>query len=288
MPPVKKPRKPVNSPKSQYSAELSPSQLVLGIAILLVFGLACFLFGVLVGKFDPSLNDRVVRVADSEQTAKLTEEPVVSSPSTSPPAKASPSKTSTPPVKTETEPKKSDPPPAKPEIEEVKMTVTKAPPTEEPAKPSQPSVSIPESAQVTATDLAPPEPDKPVASVSAEPKPPTVDVPAGTPVTAEIVTAQATTEAPSVQEPQEPVKPAPVTSGKWSVQLAAFGSKKNAETEKARLEKIMPYKLELYQSSDGSLTMVQAGRYATKEEADVFQKQLMDRYNVKGFSVERK
>ena len=44
MAPPKKSRKPrATSPKNQYSAELTSGQLVMGITILMVFGLACFL-----------------------------------------------------------------------------------------------------------------------------------------------------------------------------------------------------------------------------------------------------
>ena len=53
---TKKPRKPRGAAqKNQYSAELTSGQLVMGITILMVFGLACFLLGVLIGKVDPSI-----------------------------------------------------------------------------------------------------------------------------------------------------------------------------------------------------------------------------------------
>jgi hypothetical protein len=37
-------------------------QLVIGVCILLMFGLGCFLLGVLIGKFDPSLRDQMAAV----------------------------------------------------------------------------------------------------------------------------------------------------------------------------------------------------------------------------------
>ena len=40
--------------RDKYTAELSSGQLVFGISILLVFGLTCFLLGILVGRFEPS------------------------------------------------------------------------------------------------------------------------------------------------------------------------------------------------------------------------------------------
>ncbi len=41
--------------QERYTAELSTGQLVIGVCILLMFGLGCFLLGVLIGKFDPTL-----------------------------------------------------------------------------------------------------------------------------------------------------------------------------------------------------------------------------------------
>ncbi len=46
--------------RDRYTAELSTGQLVIGVCILLMFGLGCFLLGVLIGKFDPTLRDETL------------------------------------------------------------------------------------------------------------------------------------------------------------------------------------------------------------------------------------
>lgn len=276
MPAAKKPRKSAKgSGSSQYSAELSPSQLVLGIAILLIFGLACFLFGVLVGKFDPSLNDRVVRVPESEQLASNLSTPT-STPNNSSESPDATAKSDSP-----------TPAPTSKPIEE-KTIVVKSEPTKNPTKPTKPATSIPQSADVTTTDLPPNEPSKPSAEAAAPPETPEiekptadekkVEVPAGTPAAnAEIVTAKV--EKPKVSEPVKPVQPAP--SGPiWSVQIAAFKSAANAETEKARLEKTIPYKVETYTPASSVWTKVLVGRYATRAEADAFRKKLIQSYPI--------
>jgi len=56
------------SDKDRYTAELSTGQLVIGVCILLMFGLACFLMGVVIGKFDPTLAPDAARQAQSVQT----------------------------------------------------------------------------------------------------------------------------------------------------------------------------------------------------------------------------
>ncbi len=68
----------------RYTAELSAGQLVIGMSILLMICLASFLMGVVVGKFDPSLNpeaalesppiQEVVAVAPSADTQAVTPE----------------------------------------------------------------------------------------------------------------------------------------------------------------------------------------------------------------------
>lgn len=51
--------------QDRYTAELSTGQLVIGVCILLMFGLGCFLLGVLIGKFDPTLQPDSVQRADN-------------------------------------------------------------------------------------------------------------------------------------------------------------------------------------------------------------------------------
>jgi cell division septation protein DedD len=67
-----KPKMSTRRPKSvldqdRYTAELSTGQLVIGVCILLMFGLGCFLLGVLIGKFDPTLKNEIARSEPSDQ-----------------------------------------------------------------------------------------------------------------------------------------------------------------------------------------------------------------------------
>lgn len=65
--------------QDRYTAELSTGQLVIGVCILLMFGLGCFLLGVLIGKFDPTLKTAgVERSADDPGDDKRTPEIKVS------------------------------------------------------------------------------------------------------------------------------------------------------------------------------------------------------------------
>src|SRR5262245_41785944 len=81
--------KSVLDQENRYTAELSTGQLVIGVCILLMFGLGCFLLGVLIGKFDPTLrpqtaqNDVNSRADEPTQEIKVSELP--SNPSPPPP-----------------------------------------------------------------------------------------------------------------------------------------------------------------------------------------------------------
>lgn len=264
MPSPKTQRKSSSAPsKNQYTAELSSSQLVLGITILMVFGLACFLLGVLIGKFDPSLQPE-------QQVAKTTETPAVSTTVEKTGTDAVPSKkpadneTTKPIVKTET-----------PVIEEKKIVVPSTPV----AKPVTPSTQIPESASVTISDL------QPDAAQAPPPEPPKVVIPENTPQNAAAVPV--TVEQPIVQaaapvEVKQPEVSAPTApkSTYWAVQVAAFKNDSGAEVERKKLESQIPYKIEIWKKPGDVWSRLIVGHYGTKDEADALKQELKDKYKL--------
>ncbi|MFP6582937.1 MAG: SPOR domain-containing protein [Candidatus Hydrogenedentota bacterium] len=255
MPPAKKPRKSNKATAgSQYTAELSSSQLVVGITVLMIFGLACFLFGVLIGKFDPSLQQQQVAQTSDPPTADATTPSPTSS--KTPPAKSSKaepvqSKLTSVPV-TEKTIVVSRTPVEKPVIDAPQVPLSAQPTSNEPATPA-------------VTESKPPTP-------TAQPK---VDIPVDTPTNKIKV---ATTNKPSTTPPTTPVKPAKPESSTWSVQIAAFKIRSNAEAEQTRLKKRLPHTIEIYKPAGSIWTKLLVGSYATRTEADQMRKKLVSDY----------
>lgn len=252
MPPAKKPRKSNKAAAgSQYTAELSSSQLVVGITVLMIFGLACFLFGVLIGKFDPSF--------EQQQATQSSATPVTEATTPSPTA------SKTPPVKSSNIDAVESKPTSTP-VKEKTIVVNRTPPE----KPVIEAPHVPLSAQPTS--------NKPVTPVVTESKPPTrtsqpkVDIPADTPTSKIEVLA---TLKPTATPPTTPAKP---ESSTWSVQIAAFKIRTNAEAEQARLETTLPYAIEIHKPAGSIWTKLLVGSYATRTEADQVRKKLVSDY----------
>lgn len=256
MPAPKKPRKS-NLSRNQYTAELSSSQLVLGITILMVFGLACFLFGVLIGKFDPSLGaERQMARSDSPSTEPTSQKDpgtVSSSAESKDPVKDRPKKTA-------------------PVIEEKHIVV----PSKSTAKQVKPATRIPESASISVTDLEPAEHQR-------------VTIPKNTPRKAlakpeiQLPVAQGSVSAESPKAPAAPSR------GGWAVQIAAFKDETSAAVERKRLEALLPFKVDIRERQGYEYDqLLLIGHYATKSEATAFRQELVDKYKmVKPFLVNR-
>jgi hypothetical protein len=249
MPAPKKPRKSKAAPpKNQYTADLSSSQMVLGMTIVMVFGLACFLLGVLIGKFDPSLKP-VERIAhDTPPIVNTTE---VSS-TTSKPSE---------PVQSPEKPKATTQPP----IETKRIIVALTPAT----KPVQPSTQIPESA--TATISTP---------TLNEPK--ALTIPAGTAQSTVSTPKVTTVDTPKVENVkiQSPAVPAQPKKDVFAVQIAAFKDPTMAERERKRLEAKLPFKIDILKRRDDVYSRLLIGHYATKPEAIVLKEQLIKQYKL--------
>lgn len=249
MPPAKKPRKSNKAvARNQYTAELSSGQLVVGITILLIFGLACFLFGVLIGKFDPSLREQIATVTPLEEL-DLTER-----------------QTDTKIPTNETQKVTTSPPP--PAIEQKKVFV----PRKVPEKPIIESVTIPQSARPEAATPESTMPESIETPIAAK-----VDIPKDTPPrTIEIETIPKPVT-PNLPEPTIP-KPS-VDKPVWSVQIAAYKTTQSAESERIRLSKKLPYTIHIHRPDGGNWTRVLVGHYSTRAEADTVRKDLVSKHS---------
>lgn len=157
MAPPKKSRKPrASTAKNQYSTELTSGQLVMGLTILMVFGLACFLLGVLIGKVDRTIPQNPVVASSSGTTT-----------GTPPPAKQTTSQKTT-----------NNSNETKSKIEE--KTVNAKSSRKQTVKPSN---SVPKTAPIESTDLPTTSPNtnqrqKPSAKQASTNKTPTTSNPA--------------------------------------------------------------------------------------------------------------
>ena len=264
MPTAKKPRKSRSAaPKNQYTAELSSSQLVMGITILMIFGLACFLLGVLIGKFDPSLRPEQ-QFAKSSPEHLLTDVELQPTPN---PAQNTVGKKT---------PTKSAP--AKKLIEEKHIVVparpTSKPPTQPTAKLNKPVTPVVPAAKI-------PESATSANAPAAEPK---VSIPKNTPQkpVIEEIHAANVEEPKKVQPPVAPAKPpsssASSSRTQWAVQIAAFKSSASAEAERKRLESTLPFQIDILKRSSDTWNRLLIGRYTAKPEANLLRQELIDKH----------
>lgn len=268
--------------QEKYRAELTSSQLVIGICILMMFGLACFLVGVLVGKFDAApapdqiartetpVSARTVRLAppepepEPEPAPALTTQPVTPQPSPGP--NASVETTDLNVSGTTNEPRV--------------ITLPGPKPNPEPEKPAQ--VQSPDAS-------AAPEPE--------EPAKPVVEQPAPTPVVEEPATQTPAEDSPEPEpqpvaetpEPQndvlepelEPVdqiersSPPPAAAvGQLTVQVGAFSKQENAELAKKKIQAATRYPVFLVDSTTGTLVKVHVGIFGAESEAEIAKQEL--------------
>lgn len=236
---TRKSRSPLD--QDRYTAELSTGQLVIGVCILLMFGLACFLMGVLIGKFDPELRpDTMMATPDRVETSHPAE----------PPISETMAKTIS---ATDTTQSPKAPPP---EMRVPQQSLQRNPPPSDPA----PTVREPNKTTPVAKRIEPPT--KSTVEVPDTPKPkstsPTVIPGRETPVKA-ATTASAT--APK----------------RFAVQIAAFQTRSRAEVVKSELESKSAYRSEI-QTSDSGHHVVVVGSYAETASATKVRDDLRDHY----------
>jgi len=236
-------------------------QLVIGMCLLLTFGLGCFLLGVLIGKFDPSLR---------EQTAANDEAPV-SAPasygldrgdvraqaprqveSRGLPPELRPPQNLVEPEKPTSTPEKA------PEPEVVEAPVAQPQPEAEnpsaPAKPADPEVTQAEPPKAT------PESEKPAASTAPE--------------QVQVTPPPSPTPTPAVTAPPKS------TGGNFGVQIIAVARVK-AEGVKRDVEAKSKYKAQIIPIDGDRLCKVVVGRFADRQAADTVRGEMKSKY---GFS----
>lgn len=254
--------------QDRYTAELSTGQLVIGVCILLMFGLGCFLLGVLIGKFDPSLQEDAVaqRPAPTEATAAVPEEPAPAPVQTSPPA-AEPEPAPPPEMRV---------PPRVLEQEQEPMRAQTA--EEEPASADpepEPDVATTVSAAAQEQRLPPAAARPQAASPAEQPE----DEPESEDVAPERVAQAPAEAAPAQPEPSTAQSAEAATPRtRFAVQIAAFETRQRADVSKQQLESRSSYQAQIITSASGQLYKVVVGSYADRATADQVRTDLRTRY----------
>lgn len=214
----------------RYTAELSAGQLVIGMSILLMICLASFLMGVVVGKFDPTLNPEVAL-----QSLPIQEVVTVASSGTQTES----------PVRTATQTRRAPPPELR-----TPRSIGNAQTAggKRASKPKEPKDSA-----VTSAKAEPAE-----AKLSMEADKPSRSAPESVKV------AQTDAAEAAAQPITKPVQPeaTPTKGTRYRVQVAAFTTRRRAEVVKRDLEARSAYKVDLVPSSNGRLVTVVVGSYA--------------------------
>ena len=225
-----------------YTAELSTGQLVIGMSIMLMIGLACFLMGVVVGKFDPSLNPELAQQAQPVQTRAQAALP--------------PARQFSPPTDPIEPVARSQNTPA-PEL--------RVPRTTEQAK--APAVTTTPKETVQVKETPPPTQTKPSTPISqAEPKD-SVETPEKS-ASASIpeIDASKTLVNPPKPKPTTP-EISPAGPPRSAVQIMAFRTRQRAELVKRDVETRSSYSAKIVSSASGRLFKVVVGSYADRESA---------------------
>ncbi len=240
----------------KYTAELSSGQLVIGVGILLVFGLACFLLGVLIGKFDPTLQENM---ANNDGRTSLAAAPGESSSAASQPE--------VPAIKRKELP---------PEMRVPTKTAVPAPKKDATSKPAETSNTIPESARKKTEKSAVPKP--------TPAKKPAAATPAPTPVKP---TATASQSLPKQPIPTPP-KTTPQPKNEWYIQIAAFKIRSNAEKERQRLQRKVPYSVSLLSIPNNNYVKVIIDDFPSRAAAQKVKKELLSQYGLKDALIKKK
>lgn len=228
--------------QEKYTAELTSIQLVSGVCILLIFGLFCFLGGILVGKFEGG--PRIDSVGRSPiQTTLPDSTPVVSrqvdqhptGQSDPPPKSSQPTRPTTP-------------------------SLAKAPRAPEGRQTSPRTVELP-APPPKRTPLARGEESQPapVRTHSAASKPP--DSTPTTPKTSSSSLAQRQKQGAGVVAQS-------VSKGPYTVQIGAYGNRRLADKMKKTVETGSAYSVELFDPGSGKYVIVYVGRFADRASAE--------------------
>ena len=218
--------------QDRYTAELSTGQLVIGMSILLMICLASFLMGVVVGKFDPSLNSQIALEAlPVQDLARARDVPQQSGPAAEPTANAA-----------------KEPPPE-----------MRVPRRTEQAVGGASSSKSQDLAKASAA-AAMKEPD-----VTKRKDDPLLD--SGAPSEGGR-SASAETEAATPPSTPDRTQTETMLKTRYGVQVAAFQTRQRAEIVKRELEAKSSYTADLVLSSSGRMIKVVVGSYADRQSVD--------------------
>ena len=251
--------------QDRYTAELSTSQLVTGVCILLMFGLACFLLGVLIGRVDPTINQREAAASPEveepliDNRVRTTMRPAERESVTAPPPELRiPPNTAKSPAKSSN-------------------AASGASPAPDSAQPRQPK---PVSISNASTDDASAD-DAPESTPGAEelPEEKVSKPPVETPKSEPIKVAAKIEKTSPLPTPKQPVGPLPKEfDSQYGVQIGVFSSRESAEKVKTTIETKSSYRARIISSPDNTRFNVIVGDYADWATADRAKQDLRKNY----------
>ncbi len=247
--------------QERYTAELSTGQLVIGVCILLMFGLGCFLLGVLIGKFDPTLKPGTtgsvaVSSGGAAQPEVTVAEITVTSATPSPAASSTESST-------------------QPELRVPPRILNESP------APAPVAESLPAAAASTSPPVASPAGDASIAeSVGAAAEKNRVAPPGMSP---QAVDESASEPPPAETPPAAAPAEAPAADAAWKgfgVQIIAV-AKERAEAARKTLESKSSYKARVFPHTRNSLYRVVVGPFSDQPAALRARDDLRSRFGFK-------
>lgn len=254
--------------QDRYTAELSTSQLVLGVCILLTFGLACFLLGILIGRIDPSLQRQAGNVLDesgiNERVVSVTRPAEESNAPAPPPELRVPQNMQ----------------PTKPVQERPNDTAAETA-ADEPVKTAE--------NRTPEASVSPVDTPVPIAAAK-EPEPSPTEIPEKVAAASESAAKPAPPPEPAAKtNPPKPQPKVPATTTlpaefdvRYGVQIGYFSSKDGAERAKKELESKTNYTARVVPTTSGKQFKVVVGDYGDWASADTARKDLIGNKGYKG------
>jgi len=258
---AKKSRTPNRSPQVRQ-IEFTPGQMIIAICTLIVFGLVCFMLGVLVNKLDSSVAPDVAAITETEAapgpaTAQDTPAPRTQQTSPLPPESlrggvASRNQTADRPDPSQ--PRTVAPPSANRRAEAPEPT---------------PRPALPVSPEPPAPPVLEPPVDEPIEEASASPEPESPD-PTPAPEGRVLENADLLT----LDEPEQPAStpgPSAPAAGEtaYGVQVASVSAEREEQARRALAdaERVANHKGQLVPSDDGRMLRLVVGSFADRAEA---------------------
>lgn len=239
------------SDHDRYTAELSTGQLVIGVCILLMLMLGCFLMGIVIGRFEPTPYTTAALEGPGVEAA------VTPAPTQAPRETATPQET----IAARTATRTSSPPP---EMRVPLRTLGKSE-AKTSKKTDMPKTEARSAQKTPAVSSEPP-------TISQEELPKPTQVAKSTPAKAAPVpekTAEATQTAKTDAKTR------------YGVQIASLGNRQRAEALKRDLEAKSSYRADVIAVDGGKILRVLVGSYADHETASHVRDTLRDEYGMK-------